>query len=146
MAVSRANLAGDVWAGKLDRMEPAPSGYSFPIARRVLRFASRARANWLLRHQHPFNFWIHMAGIPLALLVAPVLLVVVGWAWAVGAFVLGYFLQWVGHKVEGNDVGEFVVVKRLLGLKAVSIAPRYLSSSPAPAESPARVSAPIPPA
>ena len=40
--------------------------YSFPIARKLLAFAGRARRNWLDRHQNPFNFWIHLLGIPLA--------------------------------------------------------------------------------
>jgi len=38
--------------------------------------------------------------------------------------VLGYVLQWLGHRVEGNDVGEFVPVKELLGLPYVAIAPK----------------------
>lgn len=99
--------------------------YSFPIARRLGRFARTARANWLLRHQNRFNFWIHMLGIPLALLAAPVLLVAAAWEWAAGAFVVGYALQWVGHRVEGNDVGELIPIKRLLGLPVVSIAPQF---------------------
>lgn len=103
--------------------------HSFPIARRLLSFARRARLNWLRRHQNGFNFAIHMLGIPLALLVAPVLLFFVLWWWAVVAFVTGYVLQWVGHQVEGNDVGEFIPVKRALGLKVVSVAPQYASPS-----------------
>ena len=47
--------------------------------------------------------------------------------WRVGAAALagGYFLQWVGHRVEGNDVGELIPVKRLLGLPVVPIAPQF---------------------
>lgn len=102
---------------------------SFPIARAGLRFAARARRNWLLRHQHPFNFGIHLLGIPLAL-AGLVLFAFAPWYWGLAALVLGYVLQWVGHKVEGNDVGEFIPVKKALGLRAVSIAPRYLPPSP----------------
>jgi len=40
--------------------------YRFPIARKVLDFAGRARRDWLDRHQNAFNFWIHLLGIPLA--------------------------------------------------------------------------------
>lgn len=100
---------------------------SFPIARRLLRFTRRARANWLSRHQNGFNFFIHMLGIPLSLLVAPVLLFFAPWWWAAVAFVTGYLLQWVGHRVEGNDVGEFIPIKKALGLKVVSVAPQYRS-------------------
>jgi hypothetical protein len=111
-------------------MAPDAPRYSFPIARRLLRLAARARANWLLRHQNRFNFAVHMAGIPLALVAAPVLLAVAPWPWAAGAFAGGYLLQWVGHRVEGNDVGELIPVKRLLGLPTVPIAPQFLPPNP----------------
>jgi hypothetical protein len=99
-------------------------GYNFPIARKLLDFASRARRNWLARHQHPFSFWIHMVGIPLAV-AGIVLLFLTHWYWGAGALVCGYFLQWIGHRVEGNDVGELIPLKRLFGLPVVQIAPRY---------------------
>lgn len=93
-----------------------------PLRRRPLRKIIR---NWRQRHRHPFNFWIHMIGIPAA--VAGVVLWFVPemlW-WGVGAFILGYFLQYLGHKVEGNDVGEWAGIKRLLGLPYVGISPRW---------------------
>ncbi|MBN9117729.1 MAG: DUF962 domain-containing protein [Planctomycetes bacterium] len=107
--------------------------YRFPIARRMLSFAGRARRNWLDRHQTRANFWIHMLGIPLAFAGVP-LLFVAEWYWGVGAIVLGYLLQWIGHRIEGNDVGEFIPVKRLLGLPVVAIAPQHkpLSRTPPP--------------
>lgn len=98
--------------------------YRFPIARKLLAFAGRARRNWLDRHQTPANFWIHMAGIPLAFAGIP-LLFLAEWYWGVGAIVAGYFLQWAGHRIEGNDVGEFIPIKRLLGLPVVAIAPQH---------------------
>lgn len=97
--------------------------HSFPIARRVWGLSMRARRNWLDRHQNGFNFWIHMLGIPLAFAGVP-LLFLLPWYWGVTAIVAGYFLQWVGHRVEGNDVGEFIPVKKLLGLPYVAIAPK----------------------
>ena len=93
--------------------------------RRPLR---RALANWLERHQHPFNRGIHSIGIPLALVVAPILLLALpwdGWYWVVGAFAVGYVLQWTGHLVEGNDLGEWAAIKRLLGLPYVAVSPRW---------------------
>lgn len=98
-------------------------GYRFPIARRLWRLGQNARRNWLERHQVPFNFWIHMVGIPLAMLGLG-LLFVAPWEWAVAAILLGYGLQWIGHRVEGNDVGEFIPLKKLLGLPYVAIAPK----------------------
>lgn len=101
-----------------------PRGYSFPIARRLLRFAGRARANWLERHQNPFNFYIHLVGIPLAL-IGLLLFAVAQWYWAALALLLGYLLQFIGHQVEGNDVGELIPLKRALGRPVVAVAPQY---------------------
>jgi len=100
----------------------------FPIARKLYKFAKRARHNWLTRHQNAFNFWIHMLGIPLAFAGIP-LLFVADWEWGVGALIGGYLLQWIGHRVEGNDVGELIPLKRLLGLPVVAIAPQYAGVS-----------------
>lgn len=105
--------------------------YRFPIARRLLAFAGRARRNWLDRHRNPFNFWVHMLGIPLAFAGLP-LLFLAEWYWGVGAICGGYFLQWVGHRAEGNDVGEFIPVKKLLGLPYVAVAPQHHDQSPSP--------------
>jgi hypothetical protein len=102
--------------------------YSFPIARKLLAFAGRARANWLARHRNPFNYWIHLLGIPLAVAGLP-LLFVAPWYYGVGCIIAGYFMQWLGHRVEGNDVGEFIPVKRMLGLPVVAIAPQYQSAA-----------------
>src|SRR6516165_9808911 len=86
--------------------------------RPVLNFLRRVLRNWLERHRHPFNRGIHLLGIPAALVVAPVLLFALPWDewyWAALACVGGYALQWIGHRVEGNDLGEWAGVKRLLG-------------------------------
>lgn len=92
--------------------------------RRPLR---QALYNWLERHQHPFNRGIHFVGIPLAF--AGMFLFFwwpwEEWYWGVAAFVLGYLLQWIGHLVEGNDLGEWAAIKGLLGLPCVSISPYY---------------------
>jgi hypothetical protein len=93
-------------------------------------FLRRRLDGWRLRHQLPFNFWIHMLGIPLALVVAPLSLLFAEWYWALSLFLLGYFLQWVGHLAEGNDLGEWAAVKRLLGLPYVGIAPRWNPDDP----------------
>jgi hypothetical protein len=100
--------------------------------RPLLRFLSTKLDGWLVRHQNPFNFAIHMVGIPLAVAGIP-LLFLAPWYWGVGALLLGYFLQWLGHHVEGNDVGEWAGIKRLLGLPFVAISPRYQKPAKPPA-------------
>jgi hypothetical protein len=102
--------------------------YNFPIARKLLVLAGKARRNWLVRHQNPLNFWIHLIGIPLAL-VGLILLFLAPWYWGVGAIMFGYLLQWIGHRAEGNDVGEFIPIKRLFGLPVVAIAPQFLAAN-----------------
>jgi hypothetical protein len=107
---------------------------SSPPQRRrpVLRFLRRRLQGWRLRHQLPFNFYLHLLGIPLA--VAGVVLLLAlpweRWYWGAGAFVLGYVLQYVGHRAEGNDVGEWAAIKRLLGLSYVGISPRWNPEDP----------------
>ena len=66
-----------------------------------------------------------MLGIPTALtgVVLVFALAWDQWYWGVGAFLLGYALQFIGHKVEGNDVGEFIPIKKMLGLPFVDIVP-----------------------
>lgn len=102
----------------------------FPIARAVLRVARRGVANWRERHQLPVNFWLHMVGIPLAFLSLPLLLLA-PWYYAAAAFVGGYFLQYVGHCLEGNDLGEWAGIKRLLGLPYVGVSPRWAKAGAA---------------
>lgn len=89
----------------------------FPILRKIWK-------NWRTRHQDPRNFAIHMLGIPLAVL-GVLLLFFLPWYWGVGAIIIGYVLQWIGHQWEGNDVGEWAAIKRLLGLPTVAISPRF---------------------
>jgi hypothetical protein len=96
--------------------------------RPLRRFLRRRWEGWRLRHQLPFNFAIHLLGIPLA--VAGVGLLFWDWRWGLGAFLLGYVLQYVGHRVEGNDLGEWAAVKRLFGLPYVGIAPRWDPEDP----------------
>lgn len=90
-----------------------------------------ALANWLARHRSRTSFWLHMLGIPLA--VAGGLLAVYQlaiWRWdlwwrPVLLIVAGYALQIIGHWHEGNDVGEWALIKRLLGRPYVAISPKY---------------------
>ncbi len=80
--------------------------------------------NYIERHQHPVNQVLHLIGVPLTFIVSLIWLWQgAGW-WALGAFVGGYVLQLVGHAIEGNDAGETILVKKLLGLPYVAVVPR----------------------
>ena len=39
---------------------------------------------------------------------------------------VSYVLQWLGHRIEGNDMGEVIVIKKLLGRPYVAVSRRYL--------------------
>lgn len=85
--------------------------------------------NWLIRHRHPASRALHAVGIPL--LVAGLLL----GAWQlwhgqwplwwrpVGLIGASYVLQGIGHAIEGNDMGEVVLIKKLRGKPYNAIAP-----------------------
>ena len=85
--------------------------------------------NWLQRHRSPASRALHAIGIPLA--VAAV--VVAGaqlyqWRWDLWwrpavLLLAGYVLQYIGHRVEGNDLREIVLIKKLLGRPYVAVAP-----------------------
>ena len=79
--------------------------------------------NWLERHQHPLSLALHLVGIPMTV-VAIGFLVALWWRTGIGLFVGGYALQFIGHAIEGNDAGELIVVKKLLGRPYVAVIPR----------------------
>ena len=79
--------------------------------------------NYLERHRHPVDQALHVVGVPLCFVAAPILLAV-GWLWwALASFVGGYVFQFLGHAIEGNDAGEVILVKRLLALPYTEFAP-----------------------
>ena len=116
--------------------------WDFPLARKGWAAGMRLRQNWLRRHQHNGNFTLHIVGIPLAFLSVLGLLVSATlsvfnvdwpwptWPWFVHGFVLGYILQWLGHCLEGNDVGELIPIKRALGMNVIEVAATRQRSEP----------------
>lgn len=87
--------------------------------------------NWFERHQHPMSRGLHYVGIPLT--VAAVFLAgwqLCQWQWGLWwrpavLLAAGYLLQWIGHLIEGNDMGEIILVKKRLGRPYLAISPRY---------------------
>jgi len=85
---------------------------------------------WLDRHRNPVSFWLHMVGIPLAVAAIPVALVQLYferwdlWWRPVALLAAGYLPQWLGHRLEGNDMGEVILIKKLLGRPYVAVAER----------------------
>jgi len=85
---------------------------------------------YLARHRHPACRVLHAVGVPLlavGLLLAMVQLFRGQWSlwWRpVVLLAASYLLQWLGHRIEGNDMGEVVLIKKLLGRPYVAVAPR----------------------
>lgn len=92
---------------------------------------ARILDNWLARHRHPASLALHAVGIPL--LIVGLLLglwQLVEWRWdlwwrPVGLIAVSYALQAIGHAIEGNDMGEVVLVKKMLGKPYTAIAPQH---------------------
>lgn len=80
--------------------------------------------NYAERHQHPANILLHVIGLPITFIVPVVLLVEQQWTWAGVSFVVGYAFQFLGHAIEGNDAGETIVFKKVLGKPYIAVVPR----------------------
>ena len=62
-------------------------------------------SNYKSKHQHPLNRLTHSIGIPMIVLSLP--LFFFAWRWALGLFVVGWILQFVGQAIEGNQPAFF---------------------------------------
>jgi nucleoside-diphosphate-sugar epimerase len=62
--------------------------------------------DYMARHTHPWNRALHVVGVPLAPVLFLYLLVRGRWLEAGAAFVAGYTLQWLGHRIEGNSMWD----------------------------------------
>ncbi|MFQ5491457.1 MAG: Mpo1-like protein [Phycisphaerae bacterium] len=87
--------------------------------------------NWRQRHQHRVNLALHAVGIPMlaAGLILGLVQLIQGrwdlWWRPVSLIAASYLIQWTGHRIEGNDVGEVIPIKKLLGMPYIAVSPRY---------------------
>ena len=70
---------------------------------------------YMARHQHPANRVLHAIGLPVTFVLPVVWLVQEQSLWALGAFIAGYAMQFLGHAIEGSEAGELILLKRWLG-------------------------------
>jgi len=86
---------------------------------------------WRQRHQHPVSLALHLVAIPLLPLAGALVIVqLIDGAWSlwwrpVLLLVVSYVLQGIGHWIEGNDMGELILIKKWLGKPFVAVSPRY---------------------
>lgn len=83
----------------------------------------RFLSNYVQRHQNRANQILHLIGVPLTFGVSVFYLTREGYMQALGCFAGGYLLQFIGHAIEGNDAGEVVLVKKILGKPYQEFAP-----------------------
>jgi hypothetical protein len=69
--------------------------------------------DYMSRHRNPWSRALHLVGVPTAPIYSTYLLLRGRFRKAGKAFVVGYSLQWLGHRIEGNEVGEWILVKKL---------------------------------
>jgi len=99
------------------------------------RSGPRLLAQWRARHQSGLSLWLHLLGIPLVVAgLALALVQLCLWRWDLWwrpalLVAAGYALQIIGHRHEGNDVGEWLLVKRLLGRPGIAVSPKYQHSA-----------------
>lgn len=90
------------------------------------------------KHRHPLNRLTHSIGIPMIVLSLPLFLF--SWRWALALFVVGWVLQFVGHRIEGNQpaffrnpvfllIGPLWIVRR--ALSAVGLVAKPTVNTPA---------------
>jgi hypothetical protein len=96
----------------------------------AMRLINRFLANYQERHLDNINRLLHLIGLPLTFVVPIVFLTRQEWWLAVGCFIGGYTLQFMGHFFEGNDAGELILIKRSLGMSAIEFGPKHPSHQP----------------
>src|SRR5678809_746585 len=62
-------------------------------------------SNYKATHQHPLNRLMHSIGIPMIVISLPLFFFY--WQWALGLFIVGWILQFVGHAIEGKQPAFF---------------------------------------
>ncbi len=84
--------------------------------------------SWFDRHRDPGSFVLHMIGIPptiLGVLMIPIYVFLISvplFLFALGCFVGGYLIQFLGHALDGTAPGEVIYLKRKLGWSYVEVA------------------------
>ena len=89
---------------------------------------SRILKNYIERHQNRANQLFHLVGLPVTFGLPVYYLIEQRWQPALAAFIVGYVLQFIGHAFEGNDAGELILIKKMLGKSYVEFGPNSKES------------------
>lgn len=70
--------------------------------------------DYIERHAHPANAALHIVGVPAAFAGFFYLLTGKDIPRGLALVVVGYLFQYLGHKAQGNEVGEVTLIKHLI--------------------------------
>ena len=93
-------------------MTRAEGEYSMSALQRLAQNSWAFVIDYIKRHRHPVNAILHIAGVPIVFFGVYELFagqVTLG----ISLVVLGYFFQYLGHKAQGNEVGEVTLAKKI---------------------------------
>ena len=78
--------------------------------------ANEFMKKWLDRHKHPIDIALHIIGIPMTFIAG--MIVIKGYVLSgILCFVLGYVFQYIGHVIEGSEMGELMIFQKLFSKK-----------------------------
>ncbi len=77
------------------------------------KLATAFLIDYAQRHKHPVNAALHIVGVP-AVFYGVYLLFVRNYLIASALIVFGYLLQYLGHRAQGNEVGEVTLIKKII--------------------------------
>jgi hypothetical protein len=75
-------------------------------------------ARWHTRHRNVVSFHLHLLGLPICFLGAAALLPAGRWVQAIALALAGFFLQRLGHLIEGSPSGEQLLWRRLVAWRS----------------------------
>ncbi len=79
---------------------------------RTGKLASAFLIDYGQRHKHPLNAVLHLVGVP-AVFYGLYLLCTKSYLAGSALITGGYYLQYLGHKAQGNEVGEVTLIKKI---------------------------------
>lgn len=82
------------------------------LIQRVVPGTKAFLIDYCQRHANPVNAFLHIFGVPMAFY-GLFKLVTGGVAIGSGLLFVGYLFQYLGHRAQGNEVGEVTLIKKL---------------------------------
>jgi Protein of unknown function (DUF962) len=126
------NLRGDTMADSLagGRAKPVSDRKRSSLRLNPVLLVRDFFVDYFSRHTNNWNRALHVVGVPLAPFLFLYLLATGQLYRAAAAFVAGYLLQWIGHTIEGNEVGEVILAKWIARKLVAAVTPGAVKAGP----------------